>query len=184
MAYLEHTKNFNTFMEVLLRDPERYRPIVELRDIMTQHFDELSWAECELIGAEISEQNGSEFCTGVRRGIANALGGDESILGQKKYQSLIRFSKKLNHNPGSITEADIQQIRDSGWSDQTIEDIIGLVAMTNVYNILAKGMGFAGVAESVFFKMGQATVAKRSYTALYQSFLEGAKGGSHAKTTV
>jgi len=182
MSYLQQTKNFNTFMEVLLRDPERYLPLVELRDQMTLYFKELSWAECEIIGAVISENNKSEFCTGIRYGIADALGVGKEALENEKYKSLMTFSNKLNKDASSIQQADIQAVRDSGWSDQTIEDVIGLVAMTNAFNTLAKGMGFSGVPDSVFKKMGEASVNKEGYAPLFRSFLEGAQNANHGKS--
>lgn len=172
MSYLEHTQNFSTFMEVLLRDPERYLPVVQLRDRMTRNFAELSWAECELIGVEISKANQSEFCTGIRKGLVKALEVNKGNLVNKKLQAAIDFALKINKRAADIDARDIDRLREAGWSDQTIEDIIGLVAMTKVYNTLAIGLGFKGVSDEKFAQIGQATVAKQGYEPFYLSILK------------
>ena len=70
-------------MEVLLRDPRRYLPIVEFVDNVTQGLSELSWGECELIMGEVSKVNRAEFCEWIHIGIANGGGACR----QRQYRS-------------------------------------------------------------------------------------------------
>ena len=171
MSYLSYTKESDNFMEVLLRDPRRYLPIVEFIDNVTQGLSELSWGECELIMGEVSKVNRAEFCEWIHIGIAKALKADDSALERDKLKSVLAFALKLNRDASAITEDDVQAVRDAGWSDQTVEDVIGLVAIINVYNILDNGLGFKkGLPDTAFIEMGKATVA-HGYAPLFRSML-------------
>ena len=59
-----------------------------------------------------------------------------------------------------------------GWSEQTIEDIVALVASINTFNILANGLGFKAVSTEAFAQMGQVTVQNEGNLATYNEFLK------------
>ena len=122
--FLKHTKTVDgNFMQVLTRDPERYRPIVQFLNSVTHGLAELSWRECELIGAKISE-------------------------------------------------ADIEAVRRAGWSDQTVEDVVGLVGIMRLYDILTSGLGFGRtLPDEAFGEMGRMTVDQQGYTTTFDSFV-------------
>lgn len=172
MSYLSHTKNMNNFLIALLRDHKRYLPIVEFLDTVIQNASELSWSECERIGFELGKQNCSEFCVGIRSGVIKALGPNEKAVGADKLRPILAFTRKLNEDSSSVTEADVQAIRDAGWNDQTVEDVAGLVAILKVYSILANGLGFKALPEAAFAEMGAATVQMNGYTPVFRSFIE------------
>lgn len=163
------------FLEALLRDHKRYLPIIEMLDTIIQDAAELSWLDCEQIGLKLGHQNASEFCVGIRSGIITALGGDASAKPHKKLQPILDFAQKLNHDSSAITKTDIQNVRNAGWNDQTVEDVIGLVAVLKVYSMLANGMGFKALPETAFAEMSGATVQMKGYTPVFKSFLEMAK---------
>ena len=74
MSYLSYAKPFNNnLLMLLLRDHKRYMPIVEFFESMTMDLSEIRWLEAELIAAEISKANRSDFCTGMREGMTKAL---------------------------------------------------------------------------------------------------------------
>ena len=172
MPYLKQTKNTDNLMEALLRDHTRYLPIVEFLDRIIQNASQLSWADCERIGLELGKQNGSGFCAGIRAGMIKALADKEDQTGTDKLAPVIAFARKLNEDSSAVTETDIGTLREAGWSDQTVEDVIGLVASLKVYSILANGLGFGALPEAVFAEMGVATVKMRGYTPLFRSFIE------------
>lgn len=169
MPFLSYTKGFGNFMEVLLRDHRRYLPIVEFLDKVTQDLSELTWSECELIFTEISRANGAEFCAGIHAGVSKAL--NDSLPRKDKLQAILVFARKLNMAANSITDSDVQTIRDAGWSEQTVEDVVGLVAIINVYTILDNGLGFGAVPNKVFEEMGRATVQLKGYAPVFRSFI-------------
>ena len=171
MGYLSYTKDYGNFMELLLRDHERYMPIVEFVDNVTQNLTELSWEECELIFIDISRINGSGFCTGIHSGVANALNNIANPVNNKKLNILIKLARKFNDNAQKIDESDIQTVRDAGWSEQTIEDVAGLVAIINVYNILANGLGFKALPAEAFDEMGIATI-QQGYKKMFSHYID------------
>lgn len=169
MSYLSYTHNFDgNLLMLLLRSHERYMPIVEFFETMTQNLSELSWSEAELIATEISKVNGSKFCSGIRDGVSHALKADSDALGKRKLASALTFALKLNERPAGIEQEDINRVLDGGWSEQTVEDIVGLVAIQNLYNIIASGLGFEGLPEAAFAEIGADTVAKGGYIASFQ----------------
>lgn len=170
MSYLSHAESYGNFMELLLRDHNRYMPIVEFVDNVTQNLTELSWEECELIFIDISKINGSGFCTGIHTGVANALNNKDKPATAEKFNSLINLARTFNSNAKNVDEKDIQIVRDAGWSDQTIEDVAGLVAIINVYNILANGLGFKALPAEAFDDMGKATM-QQGYKAMFSQFI-------------
>lgn len=173
MPYLERMKTTNNLMEALLQDHGRYLPIVEFLDRVIQNASQLSWADCEQIGLELGKQNGSGFCAGIRAGMIEALADKEDRSGTDALAPVIAFARKLNEDSSAVTEADIESLRAADWSDQTVEDVIGLVASLKVYSILANGLGFEALPEAVFAEMGAATVRMNGYTPLFKSFIEG-----------
>lgn len=172
MPFLNQHKSTENFLEALLRDHQRYLPIIEFLDSVIQHASELSWADCEQIGLELGKQNGSAFCTGIRAGMIKALGTNADRAETDRLQPILAFAQKLNQNSSSITQADIQTIRDKGWNDQTVEDVAGLVAILKVYSILANGLGFKALPEAVFVEMGAGTVGMNGYTPVFRHFIE------------
>lgn len=176
MPYLTQHRQSQNFLEALLRDHGRYTPIVEILDKIVLHLDQLSWADAELIGLELGRQNGSEFCAGIRAGMVHALDADQGAPRDEKRQALLDFALKLNQDSSRIQEQDIERLRRVGWSDQTIEDVIGLAATLKAYSIMANGFGFKGLPQSVFAEMGEATVQQKGYLPIFLSFVEQMNG--------
>ncbi len=174
MSFLSYAEDFNNnFMMLLLRDHERYMPIVEFFDKVTQGLSELSWAQCELIATEVSKINRSEFCLGIRKGVGDALEADLSDLESDKLAPILAFALKINRDASAITQGDVQSVLDAGWSEQTVEDVVGLVAIQRLYNMIAAGLGFKGLPDAAFVEIGQDTVDKQGYVSSFRSFIEG-----------
>lgn len=174
MAFLTYTEQFdNNLFMLLLRDNERYMPIIKFFDTMTRHLSELSWADAELIAAEISKVNQSDFCTGIRGGMSKALNADSDALLDNKLAAALTFALKVNHSSASITKDDTTAVTNMGWSEQTVEDIVGLVAIQKLYNTIANGLGFKALPEGAFAEIGQDTVSKGSYVVSFEHFISG-----------
>jgi len=171
MPHLSQHATMDNFMVSLIRDHQRYLPIVEYLDNVIQGVSELTWDECERIGLEMGGQNCSEFCAGIRAGLVGAL-QDESENSKRDITALLTFASKVNEASDAITEQDISAVRDAGWNDQTVEDVIGLVSVFKVYSILANGFGFEALPSQAFAEMGQATVKMDGYTPMFKSFIE------------
>lgn len=173
MAYLKQTEKTNNFLEVLVRDHRRYMPIMEYLDNLTQQESELTWQERELIALEVSRANGAEFCVGIHSGVLRAFEYHEIGIREDAMQPVLVFVNKLVKASRHITKEDVEAVKKGGWSDQTVEDIIGLVSAITIYDILANGFGFkASLPEEVFEEMGKGTIAAGGFVAQFQSFIE------------
>lgn len=149
MPYLKQIAHMNNFVEALLRDHTRYRPIVEFLDQIIHNTSQLSWADCEQIGLELGKQNRSAFCADIRSGMIKALADDKDRAEVCKLKPILTFARKLNEDSSSVNESDIEAVRNAGWNDQTVEDVVGLVACLKVYSIIANGLGFEALPDAV-----------------------------------
>lgn len=179
MPYLTQHQSSENFMESLLRDAERYGPIVQALDNIVLNLSELTWAEAEWLGRELGLQNGSDFCAGIRGGMIQALDGENPTdLRREKLRPLLTFARKLNADSAAITQQDVNAVTAVGWSDQTVEDVIALAAVLKVYSIMANGFGFKGLPTEAFDQIGAATVSMKGYMPVFNSFVEKMKGAA------
>jgi len=159
---------------LLLRDQKRYMPIVEFFETMTQNLSELSWTEAELIATEVSKVNRSDFCVGIRKGMTKALKADSSTVNNEKFNKLLKFALKTNQYSDSITQKDVDEVLNAGWTEQTVEDVVGLVAIQKLYNIIGTSLGFKKMPETIFTEIGQDTVKRGGYVESFRQFIENA----------
>jgi uncharacterized peroxidase-related enzyme len=97
------------------------------------------------IGLAVSEVNGCNYCLTVHSYTAKhmaRLEDDEIILARKghatdpKRDAAIQFSKRVVEMRGKVTDADFTVVRDAGYTDANIIEIIGLVAMYSLTNFI------------------------------------------------
>jgi alkylhydroperoxidase family enzyme len=58
----------------------------------------------------------------------------ESSVLDDRHKALFRFVDKVNHDSPRIAPADLQTIRESGWTDEAIYFAITVCALFNFYN--------------------------------------------------
>lgn len=56
---------------------------------------------------------------------------------------MLEFVEKLNFTPTGMTEDDIQRLREAGFTDENILDIVALTAYRNFMNRLHDGLGMS-----------------------------------------
>lgn len=97
------------------------------------------------IGLAVSEVNGCNYCLTVHSYTAKHMAGlkaDEIILARKghatdpKRDAAIQFSKRVIEMRGKVTDADFAAVRDAGYTDANIIEIVGLVAMYSLTNFI------------------------------------------------
>ena len=172
MSFLSYTREFNDNLFMLfLRDHQRYMPIIEFFGNLTESLSELKWSDAELIAAEVSKANGSTFCTGIRKGMSDALQARPDALGDSALSTALAFALKVNSRDGSVTKEDVDAVLEAGWNEQTVEDLVGLVAIQKLYNIIANGLGFKDLPVEQFAEIGRATVTNGGYAASFRGML-------------
>jgi len=99
----------------------------------------------EGISLAVSEVNGCNYCLAVHTfGAVHAkMPADEIILARKghasdpKRDAAVQFSRKVIETRGQVSDADVKAVRDAGYTDANIIEIVTLVAMyslTNFFN--------------------------------------------------
>lgn len=100
----------------------------------------------ERIALALAQQNACEYClsahTTLGRGAgltdteiaANRAGGSEDA----KAATAVKFARALVEHMGEVTTAELQEVRDAGYSEADIVEIIVHVGMNLLTNILGK----------------------------------------------
>ena len=98
------------------------------------------------IGLAVSEVNGCDYCLTVHSFTAEhmaKLPADEIILARKghandpKRDAAIQFARKVIETRGKVDDADVKAVRDAGYTEANVIEIVALVAMyslTNFFN--------------------------------------------------
>lgn len=97
------------------------------------------------IGLTVSEVNGCNYCLTVHSYTAEhmaKLGPDEIILARKghatdsKRDAAVQFARKVIETRGNVSDTDVAAVRDAGYTDANIMEIVGLVAMYSLTNFI------------------------------------------------
>jgi len=56
-------------------------------------------------------------------------------------RAMLEYVEKLTLTPSSMTEADVQRLRDAGWSDRDVLDIVHVCAYFNFRVRVVDGLG-------------------------------------------
>jgi uncharacterized peroxidase-related enzyme len=99
----------------------------------------------EAISLIVSEVNGCNYCLAVHSYAANMakMPAEEIILARKgratdpKRDAAVQFAHKVIEARGQVSDADVKAVRDAGYTDANVMEIIALVALyslTNFFN--------------------------------------------------
>ncbi|MFZ6647399.1 carboxymuconolactone decarboxylase family protein [Undibacterium sp. TJN25] len=99
----------------------------------------------EAISLIVSEVNGCNYCLAVHTYAASMakMPADEIILARKGHSSApkrdaaVQFGRKVVETRGQVDEADLNAVRNAGYTDANVMEIVALVAMfslTNFFN--------------------------------------------------
>ncbi|MGQ0804401.1 MAG: peroxidase-related enzyme [Actinomycetota bacterium] len=126
-----------------------------LRQAVLGEASTLGARRADLIGAAVSGMNHCEYCGTAHTGLLARRGdldGDEAVQVYKDWrrvdlapdeQKMLEFAEKLTFTPAMVTEADVQELRDHGFSDVNVFDIVLLTAYRNFMNRVNDGLGVA-----------------------------------------
>jgi uncharacterized peroxidase-related enzyme len=56
-------------------------------------------------------------------------------------RQLCDFAVRLTHQPAGLGQADIDRVREAGWSDAAVHDAIQVIAYFNYVNRIAEAVG-------------------------------------------
>ena len=97
------------------------------------------------IGLAVSEVNGCNYRLTVHSFTAEymaKLAADEIILARKghasdpKRDTAVQFAHKVIETRGKVSDPDLKAVRDAGYTDANVIEIVALVAMYSLTNFL------------------------------------------------
>jgi uncharacterized peroxidase-related enzyme len=107
----------------------------------------------EMIAVVVSTVNRCHYCMVSHGAFLRMLTGDPILVEQlrtnytsaslePKQRAMLDFAVKLTEHSHRCTEADVEALREAGWSDEDVMDIAEVTAMFNFTNRLASGLGW------------------------------------------
>jgi uncharacterized peroxidase-related enzyme len=113
----------------------------------------LTKAQREMIAVVVSTANRCHYCIVSHSAALRKLTSDPLLVEQlqtnhayarvdAKERAMIDFAVKLTERSHACTEADVDALREAGWTNEEIMDIAEVTAMFNFTNRLASGLGW------------------------------------------
>ena len=132
------------FLKVFANSPAALQAFLGLHSIASE--GELDAKTKERIALGLAEQNACQYCVSAHTAIGrkSGLSGDEMMANRAgssqdaKAAVAVKFSRSLADNSGEVTTAELLEIRNVGYSDAEIVEIITHVGMNILTNILGK----------------------------------------------
>jgi len=127
----------------------------------TAHYDELmkgdsglTRPEREMIAVVVSVTNDCAYCIAAHSAALRKLTKDPALADQVaadhllaeiplRMKTALDYAVKLTRTPQEMSEADVDALRQTGWTDEDVMDIAEVTAMFNFSNRLASGLGWA-----------------------------------------
>jgi uncharacterized peroxidase-related enzyme len=103
----------------------------------------------EQIALVSAEVNGCDYCAAAHTAIGKMIGLDEDAIWaarkghdiDARANAALQFARNVVVSRGEISDADLQAVKDLGFSDGEISEIIATVALnifTNYFNLIAR----------------------------------------------
>ena len=141
----------NVFVVYTIR-PEHFRRWFSYFRELMQGESDLTPAEREMISVVVSSENHCLYCL-VSHGADLRVALNDEVLGDRitldyrragldeRTTAMLDYAVKITRTPVECNQADIQRLRDLGFSDEAILDIAEIAAMFNFTNRVASATG-------------------------------------------
>jgi uncharacterized peroxidase-related enzyme len=132
------------FLKVFANSPVALRAFLGLHGIAGG--GSLDAQTRERIALALAQQNGCQYCVSAHSAIGRKLGLDTAEIeasragtsSDAKAAAAVKFAKALAEHNGEVGTAEILAVRNAGYSDAQIVEIITHVGMNVLTNILGK----------------------------------------------
>lgn len=124
----------------------------DLYQSVLYHDSVLTMVQKEMVSVVVSVINGCVYCFTHHGNALRRLTGDDALVDQviADHRSapldpvtrvVVDFADRLTRDSAAMSEADVAALRGAGLSDETIVDLVQLVAYFNYTNRLAVALG-------------------------------------------
>ena len=132
------------FLKVFANSPSALRAFLGLHSIASE--GSLDALTKERIALALAQQNSCEYCLSAHTALGRKAGLDAGEIEANRVGSshddkaavAVKFAKALAEHNGQVTTAEIMEVRNAGYSESDIVEIITHVGMNVLTNILAK----------------------------------------------
>jgi uncharacterized peroxidase-related enzyme len=124
----------------------------------------------ELLFVTISHDRNCRYCEAAHIACCRMLGADQKLLNALIYdlerfpdvktRALLLFGLKCSRNPQSLTQDDFTTLRQHGFSDSDILEIIAMSALAVYANIMADAIGME--ADAMFDEVARGSGSNRA----------------------
>lgn len=127
--------------------PEHFRPFFDYHDALVESTP-LSRAEVEMLVVTVSGVNDCLYCVVAHGALCRIYADDPQLADQlatnhrtadlsKRHRAMLDFAEKLTEEPGRVDDADVQALREAGFSQEEVWDVASVVAVFNLSNRMA-----------------------------------------------
>ena len=132
------------FLKVRANSPAALRAFLGLHGIASE--GSLDAQTRERIALAVAQQNACEYCVSAHTAIGRKAGLDGAEIEANragssqdaKAAAAVKFAQALAEHSGEVTTAEILEVRNAGYSESDIVEIITHVGMNILTNILGK----------------------------------------------
>lgn len=133
--------------------PEVALAVMGLKDVVLGDASSLGARRADLVAMAVSGLNHCEYCATAHAGMLVERGelvADDVAQLYRNWRDvdladadrvMLEFAETLTFNPSGVGEPDLQRLRDVGFSDVNIYDLVMLVAYRNFINRVHDGLG-------------------------------------------
>jgi uncharacterized peroxidase-related enzyme len=106
----------------------------------------ISPATAERIALAVAESNTCQYCLAVHTALAHGAGlSAEEVMAARQSDSsdaharaAVQFARSVLDNQGQVTTSELQAVRQAGYNDAQIAEIIGHVGLNTLLNFFGK----------------------------------------------
>jgi uncharacterized peroxidase-related enzyme len=132
------------FLKVFANSPSALRAFLGLHSISEE--GSLDPKTRERIALAVAQQNACQYCVSAHTAIGRKAGLSNSEIEANragssedaKAAAAVKFARALSEHSGEVTNAELQEVRDAGFSESDIVEIITHVGMNALTNVLGK----------------------------------------------
>lgn len=135
------------FIKTLANAPIAAKAYIQFNNLVVQGVLPVSLRE--KISLRVSEANGCSYCVSVHCALSKGAGlAEEEVKDSRQGQSpdrktdlAIKFAERILDTRGAVTTDEIEGLRDVGYTDQEITEIITVVVFTQFSNYFNNAAG-------------------------------------------
>ena len=132
------------FLKVFANSPAALRAFLGLHGIANE--GSLDSQTRERIALTVAQKNSCEYCVSAHTAIGRGTGlSNEEMTAARagssadaKAEVAVRFARSLVEHQGEITAAELREMRDAGFSESDIVEVITHVGMNILTNMIGK----------------------------------------------